>query len=108
MGESITCNYNKNFCRFSKSCENVVLPQNREFRVQLRGGDNTVGHDIFIPLRDLLVEGRDFGDGSDKCYFAMFRSESGFVNTWQLGTVVMKKYYIVYDMSSYDKGKDYL
>jgi hypothetical protein len=55
-----------------------------------------------------LVTGEDFGDGADKCYFAMFRSEAAFLNTWQLGTAVMKRYYLVYDMSPYDHGENYI
>lgn len=38
----------------------------------------------------------------------MFRSEQGFLDTWQLGSIVMKNYYTVYDMSPYDEGKNFI
>lgn len=31
--ESIVCNYNKNYCKFTKNCDQVRLPSGKEFRI---------------------------------------------------------------------------
>jgi len=64
----------KNFCRFSKKCADVRIPDGKEIRIEISNKDGTVTKDIIVPLRSLLIEGLDFGDGADKCYFAVFRS----------------------------------
>lgn len=107
-GEDIYCSYTKNYCKFARQCHEIRVPDGKEFRFQLRSSHNDEKNDIVIPLRDLLVQNHDFGDGRDRCYLAMFRSEQGFMETWQIGTVMMKNYYVVYDASQYDRGHNYL
>jgi len=50
-----------------------------------------------------MINGQDLGASSDSCYLGVFRSERGYENTWQVGNVMMAKYYVIYDMTSYDE-----
>ena len=57
----------------------------------------------------MLLPGSKFGDKDDTCYLAVFEhgrnegsNDQGPINTAILGTILMKKHYVVYDASTLD------
>jgi hypothetical protein len=55
----------------------------------------------------MLVPGNEFGDSSNKCYFPIFMTERGTSDDdrndhWYIGNLVMRKYYVAFDMSTLD------
>lgn len=49
-----------------------------------------------------MVSGDEFGEGDNVCYFTLFKSEIGNRDTWFLGSLLMEKYYTVFDMGPYE------
>ena len=50
----------------------------------------------------MWVEGSLLGD-SGSCYYGVFKSLIADQNTWVMGTMIMKEYYTIFDMSPYDE-----
>ena len=50
----------------------------------------------------MFISGSELGDSPDTCYLAVFKSQTKQTETWQLGNVFMRDYYVVYDMSPKD------
>lgn len=65
--------------------------------------------DLVTTLNKLLISGSDVGDTNNRCYIPVFRSQIGFIDTWQVGSVFAQNYYLVYDMTPYDeKNQNYI
>ena len=67
--------------------------------------------------KDLLISGSEIGDSDDTCYFAIFKSSMSqksfddkfndvVSQMWTLGTIVLKQYYVVLDMTPYDERQE--
>ena len=67
--------------------------------------------------KDLLISGSEIGDTDDTCYFAIFKSSMSqksfddqfndvVSQMWTLGTVVLKQYYVILDMTPYDERQE--
>ena len=52
---------------------------------------------------EFRIDGEQFGAGKDSCYVPVFRSAVGLNQVWLVGSIFMKKYYLVYDMTPYDE-----
>jgi hypothetical protein len=64
---------------------------------------------MYIPIRDLLAPGADFGDRADYCYIGVFESQSGVDDLWEIGSKFFRRYYVVYDASVYqERDQDFL
>lgn len=60
-------------------------------------------------IHDILVWGDDLDDSVDKCYVPVFLSaDSNPSDRWYMGNILVKKYYMAFDMSPYEKGLGYL
>ena len=56
-----------------------------------------------INSADLFVPGTQFKDSSKTCYLAAFWNGHVDDTTWQLGNIMMKRYYIVFDATTVEK-----
>ena len=54
---------------------------------------------------DLLISGRQLGLDDDNCFLGVFRSKRS-QSTWYVGNLVMRKYYVVYDMTPHTERKE--
>lgn len=91
-----------NWIKFTQRCEN--MPSSKyDVKFNLPGGRS-----ITLYGKDLLVSGKQIGTGIDNCYLGIFMSESPDQKTWFVGGSFFKDNYVVYDMSTLDKGKDYI
>jgi hypothetical protein len=57
------------------------------------------------------VPGTEFNDVEDSCYLAIFKNtgavNSGVgANSWYVGNIFMKEYYVVYDMTPRDERNE--
>lgn len=98
---------NSDFCKFNKACSDVTWsPDNLLFTVQ--DGESKGSMEVSFAQSLLGVNGGELGDTVKTCYFGMFRAYT-FGTTWKFGTVFMKNYYVVYDMSPFEKfSKNYI
>lgn len=77
--------------------------------MKIRIYDAAASYDYKIDGADLLIPAKNLGDSADHCYVGVFRSLRADQQTWYLGNLFMKKYYIVYDMTPYDeRGENYI
>jgi len=106
--QNLLCEYNDNYCKFNKKCSDVQVNYgNADFSVSVY--DEFSRLHIRIKAEDLLISGDNVGDNSDTCYLAIFRGVLGYEHTYQLGNLMMKDYYVSYDMTPYDeRNLDYI
>lgn len=84
-------------CKFAtRSCAQVV--PNKLNPLQIRLYDSRSSVELSIEHQDLLV------DFNGKCHIGLIKSFTDHTFTWQIGTVLMKKYYVIYDMTPLDIG----
>ena len=54
----------------------------------------------------MFISGAELGDDPNHCYLAVFKSQTQQINTWYLGNVFMRDYYVVFDMTPKDTRGD--
>ena len=61
----------------------------------------TTTHDYIIKEADMFIDGTEIEgpDGANTCYLAVFKSQVIATETWFIGNVFMRDYYVVYDMT---------
>ena len=52
----------------------------------------------------MLISGSDVGDTNNRCYIPIFRAQLNYLDTWQVGNIFTKNYYMIYDMTPYDEN----
>ena len=57
---------------------------------------------------DMFISGQELGDTSNTCYLAVFKSQTLQTNTWYVGNVFMRDYYVVYDLTPRERGQTYI
>ena len=95
-------------CYFVNRCAHVT-EQWQDFTIQIYDSINT-SPEFKIPEQDMLVSGETFADEVDTCYIGIFpNGNSKILQSWYVGNLFMKSYYMVYDLSTFDEhGEDYL
>jgi len=61
-----------------------------------------------IKEADMFISGTEIEgnqDGANTCYLAVFKSQVIATETWFVGNVFMRDYYVVYDMTPKDSRK---
>ena len=92
------CEYVQGKCYFRDSCDwlkNNGFPIPFDINITLAdGGVYTIKSDY------LLMDGKYFAyqNKEDKCYFGMFRGDTLKDGEWELGSIAMQDYYIVFDL----------
>jgi hypothetical protein len=102
------CSNVKGQCWFNMPCSSVST---RSISLFLRLYDS-VGGQFAINLmdRDLLIPGNEVGEDTSRCYLPFFYPlENGPADTWKLGNIVLKKYYVILDMTPFsERFEDYI
>jgi hypothetical protein len=62
--------------------------------------------DLKIKDTEFFVEGALLGGNTDLCYVPVFQSGLGMTDEWQVGSAMMKEYYVVYDQTPYDERSE--
>ena len=68
--------------------------------------DEQTNFNIILQHKDLFITGDNIGDSSNTCYVALFRAQLDFQKTYQLGNLMTKDYYLVFDMTPYDERNE--
>lgn len=82
-------------CRFDKKCSEIGGKENIDLKITLQDFVDT--HQYSITQDDMFIDGTDLDDSPNSCYLAVFKSQTQQTDTWYLGNVFMKEYYVVYD-----------
>ena len=97
------CDVTTNVCKFRLPCKDVPS-RNWKLRFTLEYFDesyNSIYHEISIDPKDMLYEGPELGEADLKyptCRIGVFKNYlSTMSKTALVGTVLLKKYYIVFD-----------
>lgn len=100
-----TCVY-KNTCEELSKCANI--------RLSLGLQDVSHRYKLIINMTDLLIDGRDINPWeTGTCYIAIMKQANNahfyYRNSWIIGSLLFKSYYVVFDMTPYqfDKNKIY-
>jgi hypothetical protein len=72
----------------------------------IRIQDFNTDHTYVVSEADMFISGAELGDDPNHCYLAVFKSQTQQINTWYLGNVFMRDYYVVYDMTPKDTRGD--
>lgn len=75
-------------------------------KMKIRIYDTEAATEYHVDGKDLLIPAKNFGDSANHCYVGVFRSMKADQQTWYLGNLFMKDYYIVYDMTPYDERNE--
>lgn len=62
-----------------------------------------------MPEKEFFIEGNLVSDqprADELCYVPVFMSKLGKEDVWQIGSALMKEYYVVYDMTPYDERNE--
>ena len=97
----LDCSFSTGACIFPKSCDNY---KNFDYPLSIVLHDGEAEQSMDFKMADILVPGGNFGDSDDKCYMTVFmgtKNREGEI--WELGTIFFKKYYVVYDMTPYER-----
>lgn len=100
--QAIICEFEQNYCLFEKPCSSVNAPAGKELRVRIY--DVAQSMDLTLQLSDMLISGSDVGDTNNRCYIPIFRAQLNYLDTWQVGNIFTKNYYMIYDMTPYDEN----
>jgi hypothetical protein len=65
-------------------------------------------HMYNVNENDMFISGQELGDTSNTCYLAVFKSQTLQTNTWYVGNVFMRDYYVVYDLTPRERGQTYI
>lgn len=105
-GSNILCDYDDGTCYFHSRCEDLTIT---DTPLQMRMYDLSQSQLISIPFSDLLYGGSNFGTTDNQCYLGIFRSTAPVAdNVWTIGSILAKRYYVVYDASTIDDQREYV
>ena len=96
----LLCSYRLNLCYWNKPCERVSK-ENYIFKMEIYDDAGTMF--LTADEHEFRMNGEQFGADPNNCYIPVFRSQIGLNDLWLVGSIFMKKYYIVYDMTPYDE-----
>ena len=72
------------------------------------GNVNVNPYQVKTEIEDFFVSGKHFGGSDQECFLGIFPYDTGDQDTWFLGSVFMKKYYSVFDLTPYtDRGESH-
>lgn len=104
---------NKFNCIFQETCDNVrqkIDEYNKLFEgkdvfdigITIKLNDGKTQYDIELSQDDMLVGGQQMDDarGNKVCYLPFFVQDQ-FPKSWIIGTIIMHKYYVVYDRTPF-------
>ena len=97
-------------CYWKKKCSEVPT-EPLAFDFEFRLYDVTSEFFFNIPWSQFKWSGTWFGDKTSTCYIPIFNSNlkvGSEKSTVLIGNIFMKKYYLVFDMSPLEKGRDYI
>lgn len=104
--------YNENIectpknCHFKSACS-LVVTNNVTLNFILGKKDGNKGYPVSINIEDHLVPGTVFGEDKNICYFPIFlmdpQVDTMQIFDWYLGNMFLNKYFVVNDMTPYEK-----
>jgi len=106
------CDRDNNICKIEKKCSEV--PRTNDFHISFDLKDDISSYTFELDYDAFFNSGFFFGDATgSSCHVAIFKHNAEDMNTVDydlvlIGNIFMKKYYVVYDMSPLEKGKDYI
>lgn len=95
------CSYGDNVCKFQSPCPGNPFASKMGMKIRIY--DTIRAMDYTIDGADLLIPAKNLGDSADHCYVGVFKSTNADQQTWYLGNLFMKKYYVVFDMTPLDE-----
>ena len=104
---NVHCSMKEGACYFARRCDKVEKKQVKMITKLFDFEDQVFWMDWIID--DMLVWGDDLGDSADKCFVPVFLSDdTNPQDKWYMGNILVKKYYMAFDMSPYEDGLGYL
>jgi len=100
------CSLENNACKFPVTCDKVTSEVYMSFKI-----DDSTGQSYTFSLsaKNMRIPDDDIGLKGDDCYIPVFNhnyAREG--ETIILGNIIMKKFYVVYDMSPLESGNNYI
>lgn len=97
--QGAVCDSSAGFCKWDKPCDQVTTSLDFVFRMS--DGVSGSFYQLSIPGKHLKVDGSEFGE-PNTCHYGVYKSASDADKNF-IGTVLMKEYYVIFDMSPYDQ-----
>ena len=106
------CDRENNICKIDKICSAIPRDEN-DFHISFELVDDISTYKFELNYNSFFNAGIFFGDSVNTCYVVVFKHGAEDMNTVDydlvlIGNIFMKDYYVVYDMSPLEKGKDYI
>lgn len=103
--EEFSCSYSQQqVCKFHTNCANI---SDKELNLTIKlNNENGELEKLNILSKELFIPGTEIGDEVDTCIIPLFKHNIPYkADTYILGNVFFKAYYVVFDMTPYDEGK---
>lgn len=107
-GDKDICDETENICRFDAPCDEVDKKK-IEFGIRIYDEERDIHYKI--DWSEMYLSGEHFGGNGDECYIPVFdhgKSKDSDANLVYVGNLFLKKYYVVFDLSTLEKDLDYI